>query len=129
MTEKQAEQLALLQEEYAELGEIYQHKAIFKGLLDDAVRSAKVGPLKAWIKSIVNHAIPELAQVGSTLIRHWFGIKTYFKWLASNGYAERINLTIQEIKRTAKGYRNTQNFIHMIYFHLGGLDLMTHTKW
>ena len=129
LTEKQTEQLALLQEEYAELGEIYQHKAIFKGLLDDAVRSAKVGPLKAWIKSIVNHAIPELAQVGATLIRHWFGIKTYFKWLASNGYAERINLTIQEIKRTAKGYRNTQNFIHMIYFHLGGLDLITHIKW
>ena len=57
------------------------------------------------------------------LRRHWYGIKTFFKRLATNAYAERVNLKIQEIKRIAKGYRNTQNFILMIYFHLGKLKL------
>ncbi|MFN6378730.1 MAG: transposase, partial [Flavobacteriales bacterium] len=41
---------------------------------------------------------------------------------------ERVNLKIQEIKRLAKGYRNMQNFITMIYFHLGKLQLPTHIK-
>ncbi|MFT6808797.1 MAG: transposase, partial [Saprospiraceae bacterium] len=40
----------------------------------------------------------------------------------------RVNLKIQEIKRIAKGYRNTHNFIIMIYFHLGGLKFNTHFK-
>ena len=46
--------------------------------------------------------------------------------MAINAFAERVNLKIQEIKRTAKGYKNIQNFITMIYFHLGGLNLKTH---
>ncbi|MFT4567893.1 MAG: hypothetical protein ACI9FN_002861 [Saprospiraceae bacterium] len=50
----------------------------------------------------------------------WYGIKTYFKRIATNAFAERVNLKIQEIKRIAKGYRNIHNFIIMIYFHLGG---------
>jgi transposase len=58
-----------------------------------------------------------------------YGVESYFKEIATNAYAERVNLKIQEIKRTAKGYRNIQNFVLMIYFHLGGLDLKTHYKW
>lgn len=128
LTDEQRQQVMMLGEEYLDLGEIYRHKHIFKGLLDDAVNNARVMPLKAWIKKARNSHIPELAKVGESLTRHWFGIKTYFKWLVSNGYAERVNLTIQNIKRIAKGYSNAQNFIHMIYFHLGGLNLLTHTK-
>jgi len=60
------------------------------------------------------------------LKRHWYGIKTYFKRLATNAFAERVNLKIQQIKRVAKGFRNPLNFIMMIYFHLGGLNLKTH---
>ena len=56
------------------------------------------------------------------LYHHWYGIKGYFNRLATNAYAERINLKIQEIKRLAKGYRNIHNFMIMIYFHLGGLN-------
>jgi transposase len=59
---------------------------------------------------------------------YWYGIKAYFKQVASNAFAERVNLKIQEIMRTAKGYRNIQNFMTMIYFHLGGLDLKTQYK-
>ena len=59
---------------------------------------------------------------------HWYGIKTYFKKLKTNAIAERINLKIQEIKRIARGFSNTNNFIIVICFHLGGLDLGLPTK-
>ena len=52
--------------------------------------------------------------------------KIYFKRLANNAFAEGVNLKIQEIKRIARGYRNPHNFILMIYFKLGGLDLKIH---
>ena len=45
---------------------------------------------------------------------HWYCVKTYFKKVADNAFAERVNLKTQEIKRIAKGYRNINNFIIMI---------------
>ncbi|MCB0647198.1 MAG: transposase, partial [Saprospiraceae bacterium] len=44
------------------------------------------------------------------------------------GFAERVNLTIQEIKRIAYGYRNIENYKIMIYLRLGKLNLTTHCK-
>jgi hypothetical protein len=38
-------------------------------------------------------------------------------------FAERVNLKVKEIKHTAKGYPNLNNYIAVIYFHCGGLDL------
>jgi transposase len=62
------------------------------------------------------------------LHQHWYRVKAYFKKVATKVVAECFILNIQEIKRTAKGYRNIQNFIIMIYLHLGGLDLKIHYK-
>jgi hypothetical protein len=36
---------------------------------------------------------------------------------------EGLNSRIQEIKRRAKGFRNIDNFIAIIYLEVGGLDL------
>ncbi|MGD0265490.1 MAG: transposase [Candidatus Methylomirabilota bacterium] len=36
---------------------------------------------------------------------------------------EAINATIQWVKKTARGFRNSENFKTAIYFHCGGLDL------
>jgi transposase len=62
------------------------------------------------------------------LHNHWYGVKTYFKRLATNAYAESVNLKIQEIKRIARGYSNINNFKLLIYFHLGDLNLGLPTK-
>jgi len=43
-----------------------------------------------------------------------------------------MNAAIQEIKRSARGFRNRDRFRTAIYLHLGALDLypasLTHTK-
>jgi len=43
----------------------------------------------------------------------------------ASALAERVNLIVREIKHIAKGYRNLNNYIAVIYFHCGGLDLPT----
>ncbi|MEA3282386.1 MAG: transposase, partial [Euryarchaeota archaeon] len=39
-----------------------------------------------------------------------------------NGILEGINSVVQLLKRSARGYRNIQNFMTMIYLRLGHLD-------
>jgi transposase len=96
--------------------------------MDDAVHSKKLTPLNNWIKEARASKLKPILDFVNMLHDHWYGIKAYFKKVANNAFAERVNLKIQEIKRSAKGYRNMQNFVLMIYFHLGGLDLKTHYK-
>ncbi len=58
----------------------------------------------------------------ATIRTHWSGILNYIHHKISNGVLEGINSKIQLAKRRARGYRNSQNFIHMIYFIAGKLE-------
>lgn len=129
LTDKQRLQVAELAESYPTIGTVYRLKQQFKEVLDDAYHSSDLGSLKAWMKLAWDSGIERLQGFVDMLDRHWYGIATFFEYCITNAYAERVNLKIQEIKRTARGYRNVQNFIHMIYFHLGNLDLKLPTKY
>jgi transposase len=54
---------------------------------------------------------------------HFPGILGYFTSRLTSGAMEGINSRIQEIKRRARGFRNINNFIAMIYLEAAGLDL------
>jgi len=123
LTEKQSDQLKILQSSFKNIGTAYKLKEQFRFVLDEACNSRKLKPLNAWIKIAWESGLEPIMDFVNLLHRHWYGIKTYFKKLVTNAYAERVNLKIQEIKRLARGYANTNNFITMIYFHLGGLNL------
>lgn len=128
LSEKQRAQVDTLSQAYPNIGEAYRLRELLKQVMDDAVSSSRITPLNNWIKEAWASGLTPVRAFVNMLKDHWYGIKTYFKQVASNAFAERVNLKIQEIKRTAKGYRNIQNFMTMIYFHLGGLDLKAHYK-
>jgi transposase len=111
---------------YPTLGEVHRLKEQLKTIFNDY----KDGParLKQWIQVATKRCIPRVDAYIRTLQSHWKGIVAYFRYKVTNAYAERVNLKIQEIKRSAKGYRNIENFKFMIYFHLGKLDLGLPTK-
>ena len=117
-----------LQFEYAypTLGQAYRLCELFKQVMDEALTSKRLRPLNDWIKMAWASGLAPIRNFVNMLHNHWYGIKTYFKKVADNAFAERVNLKIQEIKRIAKGYRNINNFILMIYFHIGGLKFETH---
>lgn len=126
---KQQLQLQLLRDAYPNIGKAHRLREILREVMNDAVNSRSIEPLDKWIKEAWNSQLKPIQDFVNMLHDHWYGVESYFKEIATNAYAERVNLKIQEIKRTAKGYRNIQNFVLMIYFHLGGLDLKTHYKW
>lgn len=128
LKEDQQHKLIELSQAYPKIGEAYRLKELFRELFNAAEYNQSLAPLNAWIEKAWDSGIKQLQDFVNTLHSHWYGIETYFKKIATNAYAENVNLKIQAIKRTARGYRNVQHFILMIYFHLGGLDFNIHYK-
>lgn len=126
LSEEQRDRISYLGNAYPNIGKAYRLKELFKKVMDDAYYDQRITPLNQWIKIAWKSELKPIQKFIDMLRNHWYGVKAYFKRLATNAYAERINLKIQEIKRIAKGYRNIHNFTIMIYFHLGGLDFETH---
>lgn len=81
---------------------------------------------KAWMKWISwasRCRLEPIKRVAATIKNHLQGIVTAVVTKATNAAAESINAKIQQIKRSACGFRNRERFRNAIYFHLGGLDL------
>lgn len=113
---------------YPKIGEAYRLKELLRSVLDQAYLDHRLKWINDWIKEAIKSRLDPIINFVNMLHNHWYGIKTYFKRLSTNAYAERVNLKIQEIKRIAKGYRNINNFKLIIYFHLGDLNLGLPTK-
>jgi len=126
LNSSQRERVDILSEAYPTLGQAYRLRELFKQVMDEALTSKRLRPLNDWIKMAWASGLAPIRNFVNMLHNHWYGIKTYFKKVADNAFAERVNLKIQEIKRIAKGYRNINNFILMIYFHVGVLKFETH---
>ncbi len=50
---------------------------------------------------------------------YWEGILNYFDFRVTNGLMEGLTSVIQSLKRSVREYRNTDNFIAMIYLRYG----------
>ena len=64
-----------------------------------------------------------LNKIGRSLKAHFEGIGAYARTGLTNGLLEGINNKIQLIKRTARGYKDTETFKRMIYLSFGCLEL------
>ncbi len=78
--------------------------------------------LKKWYFWATHSRLEPVKKAAKTIKEHWQGILNFFKDRITNGIAEGFNSIIQTIKRRARGYRNTDNFITMIYLNLGKLN-------
>jgi transposase len=125
LSDDQRSNVEMLSHAYPTLGKAYRLKEQLKVALNDANIISTTVDLQQWMHLAANSAIKPIERVVETLNRNWKGVAAYFTHLATNAIAERVNLKIQEIKRIAKGYRNIPNFINMIYFHIGKLQLPT----
>lgn len=126
LKQKELDILERLHEQYTDTGKAYQLKEQFREVMNNAATDKRLKWLIRWMNEAWKSEIEEIRIFVNMLSDHWYGIKTYFKKMANNGFAERVNLTIQEIKRAAFGFRNVENFKIMIYMKLGGLNLNTH---
>lgn len=104
-------------------GRAWSLKETLRGLWDCATREAGEAHLRAWHSWAVRSRLEAVKRVARMIKAHWAGILNFFRCRISNGLSEGLNGLIEQIKRMARGFRNVDHFITVIYFHLGGLDL------
>ena len=121
-TEKQKETLATLTTLNLKTVRAYQIRLALRDvyLMHDPAE-AEIA-LKRWYFWATHSRIEPIIKVAKTIKAHWAGVLAFFKNRIANGLAEAINSVIQTIKRRARGYRNTYNFITMIYLVCGKLE-------
>lgn len=66
--------------------------------------------------------LPPMIDAAKSLMSHLEGMLNYFVGRRTNGILEAINRTIQSLKRTARGYRNTDNFVTINDMRCGKLQ-------
>jgi len=106
----------LLLEMYPKLAEGYRLKIMFQEFWDISNKEEAESYLAFWCDMAQDSGIFSFIKFVKTLKSHWTGIINYIESKISNGILEGINSKIQLVKRRARGYRNIQNFINMIYF-------------
>ena len=110
-----------LLEMYPKLGEGYRLKYLFKDFWDLKDKEEAESYLAFWCDIADDSGIYPFQKAVRTIKAHWSGIINYTESRINNGILEGINSKIQLAKTRARGYRNTKNFINMIYFICGKL--------
>lgn len=91
--------------------------------------------LQRWYFWATHSRIGPMIKAARTIRKHWSGVLRWFVSRISNGAVEAINGLIQSAKTKARGFRNSQYLITMVYLIAGKLDFKlpklgypTHTK-
>lgn len=106
---------------YPTLGEAYRLKVLCNDLWTMPDKPAVEAFLRQWCAEVEVNKIPAFMEFANTVRAHWSGIVHFVESHITNGILEGINSKIQLAKRRARGYRNINNFINMIYFLCGKL--------
>ncbi len=76
-----------------------------------------------WSEWGIRSQIEPIIKLAKTLRKQRDGILHWFRSKMTNGFPESINGLVQAAKRKARGYRNINNFIAMIYTNVNKLDV------
>lgn len=106
---------------YEDLGKAYRLKELFNDMWDFNKIEEAEGYLAYWCDLAEESKIQPFMKVVNTIKAHWTGVTNFFQSRLNNGILEGINSKIQLAKKRARGYRNIDNFINMIYFITGKL--------
>jgi transposase len=105
------------------VGRAWALKERFRHFWDFTYRGAAERFFARWFWRATHSRLKPMAQVAWMIRRHLPNVLTYLRHRITNAGLEAVNATIQWVKKTARGFRNVDNFKTAIYFHCGGLDL------
>lgn len=89
-------------------------------------KSAAESLLNLWMQKAIDSTLKPFKQFVGTLINNYDGVLKSIKSKITNAVAEGLNSKMQLARSRARGYRNTENFINMIYFLGNDFIFFTH---
>lgn len=124
LSKKQLLKLDKILISYPTIGEAYGFRESFMDVFDIIDSDEAKGYLAYWCDTVMESDIHPFKKFVGIIKAHWYGIAACFDNKGiSNGILEGINSKIQLAKRRARGYTNVENFINMIYFIAGKLNV------
>lgn len=124
LTAEQKKQMETLRFENLKTAKVYQMKLTFQDIYRYIKEpEAADAAIKKWLSWAVRSRLAPIKSFAKTVKKHYDGIMRFFHSRLTSGMMEGINSRIQEIKRRAKGFRNINNLIAMIYLEGAGLVL------
>ena len=121
LTEEQKRDKSIFIESFPKLGEGVRLVELFDDFFEFHDKEQAAGYLAYWCDLVEDSQLYPFQKIARTIRAHWTGIINYADAKISNGILEGINSKIQLAKRRARGFRNSQNLINMIYFIAGKL--------
>ena len=122
LTDDQKQAKFKLMELYPALGDAVRLVELFDDFFTLSDKEQAAAYLAWWCDQVDDSGIFPFKKFVSTVRAHWSGLVNWYDNKISNGILEGINSKIQLAKRRARGFRNIDNFINMIYFIAGDLD-------
>lgn len=130
LTEKQAGEMEKLDLKNLATGQAY----LVRLELSDIYRSARTGEkARYWLEAWLNWAeakcerweelLAPLARAVKTIRGNLEGIVAHWEAELSTAFMEGLNSVFSAVKRKARGYRNTDYLVTMLYFVAGKLSL------
>lgn len=123
LTKKQLTELGGLKDMNLKTVRAYNIKLSLQEFWKFEDREAAEAYFKKWYYWATHSKLPAIVKAAKNLKKHWDGIISYFDNRFSNGLLEGLNSMIQSLKANARGYRNDENFMTMIYLRQGQLKL------
>jgi len=121
-TENQTKKLESLTKLNLKTVRAYQIKLALRDIYEMNNKEQAIKAMKKWYFWATHSRIKPIIKAAKTIKRRWDGVVSFFDDRITNGIAEGYNSIIQTIKRRSRGFRNTDNFITIIYLVLGKLE-------
>ncbi|OEU41498.1 ISL3 family transposase [Methanosarcina sp. Ant1] len=121
LSEKQSERFQNLKNQNLKTVRAYNIKLSLQEFWNSQNRKKAAQYLKKWYFRATHSRLTPITEAANTVKKHWDGILNYFDSKITNGILEGINSIVQLQKRNARGFKNVQYFINMIYLKLGKL--------
>lgn len=127
LTARQQSDLKTLSKENRKLAKAYQMKLTFQDIYRTVwdINVADIA-IQKWLSWAVRSRLEPIKRFAKMLKSHYAGVLQFFNSKLTAGLTEGINSRIQEIKRRAKGFRNINNFISMIYLETANLNISSY---
>lgn len=124
LNKRQSERLVKLNDMNLKTGRAYRMKLALQQIYAENEDPIAAGfALQEWTNWALRSRLEPMVKVARTIINHWPGITRYFQTELTNGLLEGMNSIIQGARSRARGFRNVDNFITMIYLLGGKLPL------
>jgi transposase len=122
LTSKQEKLFDSLSKKHLKTARAYRIKLVLQDIYNysnDSIDASE--KIEKWLSWVTRSRLPNMKKAGLTIKNNLQGVLNYFDSKLTNGLLEGLNSIIQSAKARARGFRNIDNFIAMVYLLAGKL--------